>query len=160
MPLLALTRAGVASFVQGGPKATCLWVGSDVLSEPEIEKLQALNLEVSVFVHPVRTQDEIEDAIPTLREHHPNESVWIEALPESYNTRSADFGQAFLWREYIVGVEYEHNDHVEVVSGSHQGESGNLIALVGLQPEPEFVLEAESGQDIQVLQSSIARADA
>ena len=160
MPLLALTRAGVASFVQGNPKSACLWVGSDVLSEAEIEKLRTLNLEVSVFIHPVRTHDEIEDAIPTLREHHPNEPVWIEALPDNYNQRSADIGQAFLWREYIVGLEYQHNDSVEVISGPHKGERGSLVSLVNLDPEPEFILEAESSQDIHVLQSSIARTDA
>ena len=160
MPLLALTRAGVASFVHGIPQSACLWIGSDVLSEVEIQKLRTMELEVSVFMHPVRTREEIEDAIPTLREHHPNEPVWIEALPESYNPRSTDVGQAFLWQEYIVGVEYRHNASVEVVSGPHTGEQGSLVSLVSLEPEPEFILEAESRRDINVPQSSVARTDA
>ena len=159
MPLLALTRAGVASFVQGNPNSACLWIGSDVLSEAEVEKLRNMNREVSVFVHPVRTRHEIGDAIPTLREHHPDEPVWIEAAAEGSNPRSTDIGQAFLWREYIVGVEYSHNDFVEVVSGPYRGEQGSLVALVNLTPEPEFILESDSGQELHLLQSSIVRAD-
>ena len=140
--------------------SACLWIGSDVLSEAEIQKLRAMEREVSVFIHPVRTPDEIEDAVPTLREHHPDEPVWVEALPESYNPRSTDIDQAFLRQEYVVGVEYRHNESVEVVSGPHTGEQGSLASLVSLEPEPEFIMEAASSQDIQVRQSSLGRPDA
>jgi len=160
MPLLALTRAGVAGAVQNNEQADPIWIGSDVLSETEIQQLRAAGREVTVFIHAVRTSDEIEDAIPTLREHHPNSTVWIEATPENYNPRSSDIGQAFLWQEYIVGVHFRHNEPVVVVSGSHTGERGSLVCLVALEPEPEFTLESESGQDIQVRQSMLARADA
>jgi hypothetical protein len=160
MPFLALTRAGVASIVQDSLKPACLWLGSDVLSEVEVETLRAAGTEISVFIHPVRTEAEIEDAVPTLREHYPNEPVWVESSPETYNPRSSDFGQAFLWQEYIVGVTYKHNEYVAVVSGPYAGEQGSLVSLVGLEPEPEFTLEAESGQDVQVRQSNLARADA
>lgn len=117
-------------------------------------------MSISVFIHSVRTGDEIEDAISTLREHHPNDPVWVEATPESYNPRGSDPGQAFLWQKYIVGVNYTHNEHVGVASGPHAGERGNLVSLVRLEPEPEFTLAAESGHDIQVNQSSLARTDA
>ncbi len=160
MPFLALTRAGVASVVQDNPKSACFWVGSDVLSKVEVQKLRATGMEVSVFIHPVRTYDEIEDAIPTLREHHPNKSVWIESSPQNYNPRSSDIGQAFLWQEYIVGVNFMHNEPVVVASGPHAGEKGSLVSLVSLEPEPEFTLEADSGQDIQIHQSNLARTDA
>ena len=150
MPFLALSRAGVSSVVQASSKTSLLWIGADVLSEVEIQALRATGVQISVFVHSVRTEDEIEDAIHTLREHHPNEPVWIEARSENANPRSADFGQAFLWQEYIVGVNYTHNQLVRVASGPHAGKQGSLVSLVSLEPEPQFTLEAESGQDIQV----------
>ena len=157
MPFLALTRAGVQSVVQDQPKSACLWIGSNVLSQAEIQNLRTSGVDISVFIRSVQTDDEIEDAIPTLREHHPNQSLWIESSPESYNPRSSEVGQAFLWREYIVGVNYKHNEFVAVVAGPHTGERGSLVSLVGLEPEPEFTLEAESGQDILVRQSSLSR---
>ena len=160
MPFLALTRAGVASVAQAKGPSSSLWIGADVLSEVEVQRLRASGVEVSAFTHPVRTRDEVEDAIPTLAEHHPKEPVWVESLPETFNPRSSEFGQAFLWQEYIVGVDYRHNETVTVASGPHAGEHGSLVCLASLEPEPEFTLEAESGQDIQVRQSSLVRADA
>lgn len=160
MPFLALTRAGVASVVQAEGPSSGLWIGNDVLSEVEVQRLRAAGIEVSVFIHSVRTKDEVEAAIPTLAEHHPNEPVWVESLPEKFNPRSTEFGQAFLWQEYIVGVDYRHNELVTVAAGPHAGEQGSLASLVSLDPEPVFTLEAESGQDIQVSQSSLIRADA
>ena len=160
MPYLALTRTGVASVIQSGGTASPLWIGSDVLSEPEIAYLRGTGVDLSVFIHPVRTSAEIEDAVPTLREHHPDQAVWVEAIPSSYNPRSADFGQAFLWREYIAGVEYQHNEFVLVTSGPNAGVRGSLVALAALSPEPEFILEAESGNDVRVQQSALVRADA
>jgi hypothetical protein len=160
VPFLALTRSGVASVVQDDRQSCSLWIGSGILSEVEVQNLRSAGFDVSVFIHAVWTDEEIEDAIPTLREHHPNEAVWIEATPESYNPRSSDIGQAFLWQEYIVGVHFMHNESVTVTSGPHAGSQGSLVSLVGLEPEPEFTLEAESGKDIQVLQSSLKRTDA
>jgi hypothetical protein len=160
MPFIALTRAGVASVAQDDQQSRALWIGSNVLSEVEVQQLRAKGIDVSVFLHPVRTNEEIEDAVPTLREHHPNEPIQIEATPENYNPRSSDIGQAFLWQEYIIGVNFRHNESVAVVSGPYAGEQGSLVSLVGLEPEPEFTLEAESGQDIQVRQSNLARTDA
>lgn len=157
MPLLALTRAGIAAAVQNNGPVGPIWIGSDVLSEAEIQQLRAAGTDISVFIHTVRTKDEIEDAIPTLREHHPNSTVWIEATPENYNPRSSDIGQAFLWQEYIVGVHFRHNEPVAVVSGPHAGQQGSLVSLLTLEPEPEFTVEAESGQDIQVHQSNLGK---
>jgi hypothetical protein len=70
-----------------------------------------------------------------------------------------DLCQAFLNREPIVGVKYFHNDYVRVVSGRYAGDAGSLVTVLSLQPEPLFVLEAESGQDVEVLQSEIHRVE-
>lgn len=71
-----------------------------------------------------------------------------------------DIGQAFLDRVSIPEVSFWHNDYVHVVSGPHAGSSGSLVTVLSLQPEPRFVLELESGFDVEVYQSEIKRADA
>jgi hypothetical protein len=160
MPFLALTRAGVASATHAKSACSSLWIGADVLTEAEVRRLRAMGIEVSVFIHTVRSKDEVENAVSTLAEHHPKEPVWVEALPESFNPASSEIGPAFLSHEYIVGVDYRHNESVAVASGPHAGEQGSLVSLVSLEPEPVFTLEAKSGKHIQVYQSSLVRTDA
>jgi hypothetical protein len=70
---------------------------------------------------------------------------------------SRDLGQAFLNGDSIAGVVYAHNDCVRVVSGPHTGDSGSLVTVLSVDPEPKYILEAESGRDIEVLQSQIER---
>lgn len=72
---------------------------------------------------------------------------------------TASLGQAFLDRAEIRGVKFWHNDYVRVVAGPHAGASGSLVTVLSLQPEPRFVLELESGFDVEVLQSEIQRED-
>ncbi|WP_158883115.1 hypothetical protein [Rhodanobacter sp. L36] len=66
-----------------------------------------------------------------------------------------DILQAFLNREEIAGVLYMHNDYVRVVAGRFEDSLGSLVNLVDLQPEPRFVLELDTGMDVQVKQSEI-----
>lgn len=72
---------------------------------------------------------------------------------------TASLGQAFLDRTPISGVKFWHNDYVRVVTGPHAGSAGSLVTVLSLQPEPRFVLELESGFDVEVLQSEIQRED-
>jgi hypothetical protein len=62
-----------------------------------------------------------------------------------------DLIQAFLNREEIPGVTYGHNDYVHVVGGPRSGSTGSLVAVLSLKPEPRFILELESGFDVEVL---------
>ncbi|WP_143751320.1 hypothetical protein [Collimonas sp. PA-H2] len=64
--------------------------------------------------------------------------------------------EAFLSRTPIAGVMFEHNDYVKVVSGAHSEKFGSLVSLLELTPEPRFVVELESGFDVEVLQSELA----
>lgn len=63
--------------------------------------------------------------------------------------------QAFLDREAILGVTFMQNDYVRVVSGMLQGSFGSLVTILELEPEPLFVLELETGLDVNVRQSEI-----
>jgi hypothetical protein len=68
-----------------------------------------------------------------------------------------DIGNDFLSHTPIAGVSYEHNEYVYVVGGAYAGESGSLVCVHTLSADPAFVLEAESGRDIVVLQSHLSR---
>jgi hypothetical protein len=69
-----------------------------------------------------------------------------------------DLAQRFLNREPISGVLFQHNECVRITAGEHSGARGWLVTVLGLDPEPKFVLELESsGHAIQVLQ--LMRAD-
>jgi hypothetical protein len=160
MPFLATTRAGVKHAIEHLEGKFPLWLGTEVLSHGEIAILRLRGFDVSVFNYAVQTHEDIECAVSTLREHHPDQPVWVEARDHGSNPRSADVGQAFLWREYIVGVAYEHNALVEVCAGNHMGQRGSLVALIEATPDPLYLVELESGQDVQLSQSALHRSDA
>ena len=66
-----------------------------------------------------------------------------------------DSGQAFLNRESIAGVEYQHNDYVRVIDGPHRGKTGSLVWLFNIEAEPKFLVELEEGGDIELRQSQL-----
>jgi ribosomal protein S4E len=63
--------------------------------------------------------------------------------------------QAFLNRESVTGVEYQHNDYVRVIDGPHQGKTGSLVSLLTVETEPKFLVELEEGGDIEIRQSQL-----
>ena len=71
--------------------------------------------------------------------------------------KGLDIGSDFLAHRSIPGVLFEHNEYVHVVSGEHKGESGSLVCVHTLAEDPSYVLEAESGRDLVVLQSQLSR---
>jgi hypothetical protein len=72
---------------------------------------------------------------------------------------SPHLAQAFLNGDSIPGVAYAHNEYVRVVFGPHAGDSGSLVTVLATLPEPKYILEADSGRDIEVFQSEIARVE-
>lgn len=68
---------------------------------------------------------------------------------------STDLGQAFLNRESVVGVEYQHNDYVCVIDGPYHGKNGSLVSLLAIETEPTFLVELEEGGDIELRQSQL-----
>jgi hypothetical protein len=75
----------------------------------------------------------------------------------SSHVMAIDLAQAFLDHTPIPGVTFEHNDYVQIVRGEHAGQRGSLVTVLTLSPEPRFILELETGHDIEVLQSEIER---
>jgi hypothetical protein len=66
-----------------------------------------------------------------------------------------NLSSAFLARTPIPSVHFNHNDHILIKSGPNAGATGYLVTVISLEPEPEFVIELESGFDVRVLQSQI-----
>lgn len=81
MVYLVLTRKGYEELVQ---QLQCvpspLWVNKDVLSNAEISFLRSSGTELTDFIFPITPSDTqgVSEAACTVKEHHPNECVWVE----------------------------------------------------------------------------------
>jgi len=82
MVFLVLTRNGLAEAARlADTKAiVALWISGGVLDAAELAQLRATGLSVSAFSSTIATgnRDAIENAISTIREHHPDECIWME----------------------------------------------------------------------------------
>lgn len=58
--------------------------------------------------------------------------------------------------ELPPGVHFKLNESVRVVAGWHGGMSGSVIALLGLEPEPQYLIELGSGQTIEEFQRTLS----
>jgi len=56
------------------------------------------------------------------------------------------------------GVEFGLGDSVEVVSGLQRGQAGAVIALLGLEPEPRYLVEFGSGKESEEFQRMLKGA--
>jgi hypothetical protein len=70
-------------------------------------------------------------------------------------------GDRWLAGEAVSGVEFALNDAVLIDGGPHTGEGGSIILLVGIRPEPTYLVELGSGRgDVRVRQSELRGAGA
>ncbi|WP_234641961.1 hypothetical protein [Delftia tsuruhatensis] len=54
-----------------------IWCGSDAISETDYAVLKHPG--VSGFIYALEDPDSIADAVGTIEEHHPDETIWLEA---------------------------------------------------------------------------------
>jgi hypothetical protein len=78
-------------------------------------------------------------------------SFHTTTLGDSMNP--SDIGQAFLNHTEIAGVRFMHNEYVEILQGKHSAQRGSLVTVLTLEPQPTFIMELESGFDVEVVQS-------
>ncbi|MEO6022716.1 MAG: hypothetical protein ABIP64_06310 [Burkholderiales bacterium] len=59
-----------------------IWVNLNVLTRAEIEELRQSGVEVTSFTQLIdpTVSEFIEDALDSIREHHPNEIIWVENI--------------------------------------------------------------------------------
>jgi hypothetical protein len=81
MVFLAITPAGLADALRTAKADDDIWCGSDAITEAEYSALQRPNL--SRFIYPLRDRQLIADAIGTIAEHHPAQTIWVEAAAPS-----------------------------------------------------------------------------
>jgi hypothetical protein len=77
-------------------------------------------------------------------------------IAKRLNVSSQDLGQAFLNRESIGGVEYQHNDYVRVIDGPYYGKNGSLVWLFSVETEPMFLVKLDEGGDVELRQSQLS----
>ena len=82
MVFFALTRAGCDEFLRldGASPGSALWVNKDVLSSAELARLRASGASVTNFTRVIDICDSVsvDEAVATIKEHHPHEVVWVE----------------------------------------------------------------------------------
>lgn len=64
-------------------------------------------------------------------------------------------GDRWLAGQEVPGVCFEHHDAVEIVGGPHDGSRGTIALLVGLAPEPSYLVTIGARGDVRVRQSFI-----
>jgi hypothetical protein len=65
-------------------------------------------------------------------------------------------GDRWLAGEAVPGVDFAHNDSVEILTGSHAEQSGVIVLLLGIEPEPVYLVALGSGRgDVRVRQSGL-----
>ncbi len=68
-------------------------------------------------------------------------------------------GDRWLAGDAIPGVLFAHNDAVEIADGPYSGASGSIILLMGVRPQPTYLVELGSGRgDVRVRQSELRTA--
>jgi len=77
MVFLAITPSGLADALRTAGPDDAVWCGSDAISQEEYELLAVHNL--SRFGHELGDQALIDDAMDTVKDHHPGQTIWIEA---------------------------------------------------------------------------------
>lgn len=81
MVFLAITPAGLADVLRTAKADEAIWCGSDAIAEADYEALDRPN--VSRFIYELGDRELIPDAIGTIEEHHPGQTVWVEAESQS-----------------------------------------------------------------------------
>ena len=79
MVLLAITPAGLKDALRlAVDKSVSVWCGADAISEAEYAALDAP--QISRFFYPLQGESRnlLDDALGTIREHHPGEVIWME----------------------------------------------------------------------------------
>lgn len=57
-----------------------VWLSNGILSDTAITNLRSANIAITVFNYCVDVQNTEQryDALETIKEHHPNEEIWVE----------------------------------------------------------------------------------
>jgi hypothetical protein len=85
MAYLILTRPGYEEVVHQLQRVPSpVWVNKGVLSPEELAAIRAEGTAITDFTRFITpsSASAIEDAVATMREHHPSECIWVEYAPD------------------------------------------------------------------------------
>ena len=84
MIFLAITRDGLAKALAKASKDDAVWCGADAIDDEAYRSARIRGL--SRFDYSLMGEDAsgvIEGALWTIAEHHPNQTIWVEATPST-----------------------------------------------------------------------------
>jgi hypothetical protein len=78
---------------------------------------------------------------------------------ETWQPRRFDAGVEEQWMagQGPVGVELALHDPVEIIGGQERGRHGSVVSLLGVEPEPRYLVEFDSGQYTEVFQTLLRK---
>ncbi len=68
-------------------------------------------------------------------------------------------GDRWLAGESIPGVHFALHDAIEIVGGQFDGERGIIVLLMGLTPEPSYLVSLGARGDARMRQSALRTTD-
>jgi len=63
------------------------------------------------------------------------------------------------WVKKKLNVKFAFDDLVELLHGDKAGKTGNVVALLALEPEPQYVIELPDGTSTNAPESSLKALD-
>jgi hypothetical protein len=85
MVYVILTARGLKDLLRNLSVGPSLWINGGCADKDEIDKLRSGGWDITVWANwfdPVNGR-EIESALATVREHHPDSTIWIETVTNS-----------------------------------------------------------------------------
>lgn len=81
MVFLATTRRALGDYIAMNTEGS-LWISASLAAEDQVACLRSAGKNVTTFSHEIRSDDKesLADAVATIREHHPDESIWVELI--------------------------------------------------------------------------------
>lgn len=81
MVFLAITQHGLKEAIHLAKSTNvALWCGADAITDTEYKKLAGVQLSRFDYTLFGETAEVVQDAVDTIAEHHPRESVWVEQI--------------------------------------------------------------------------------
>ena len=81
MVFVAVTAAGLAEALRRAASDDAIWCGSNAISESAYAAMKRSNL--TRFNYSLADLELDDGAIATVEEHHPGQTIWVEAAPRA-----------------------------------------------------------------------------
>ncbi|MGZ5580650.1 MAG: hypothetical protein ACXWGW_16370 [Methylobacter sp.] len=81
MVFFVLSREGLESCLSIGANISAsLWIPAGILSQSELDELRSSELSITNFNYEIGldASEVIDAAVQTIKEHHPNEVIWVQ----------------------------------------------------------------------------------